>query len=156
MPKAYEVRFIGDALATGKDYQRDLLKLKPIQVIEPIHEKDVILPLNAYEDVNYFPKLPSPQCDRGFIVDKMNKESLSIREFDTLITSFGRDNGVQVGDIWKISRFAPHRSINGQVVDVPPKEVGYLMIIRVYDDVSIGFVLDSSQNILMTDVLVRP
>ena len=156
VPKAYEVRFIGDALATGKDYQRDLLKLKPIQVIEPIHEKDVILPLNAYEDVNYFPKLPSPQCDRGFIVDKMNKESLSIREFDTLITSFGRDNGAQVGDIWKISRFAPHRSINGQVVDVPPKEVGYLMIIRVYDDVSIGFVLDSSQNILMTDALVRP
>lgn len=155
-PSAFEVRFIAEAMATGKDYQRDLLKLAPIEALEPIHEKDVVLPLNAYEDVNYFPKLPSPQCDRGYIVDKMNKQSLSIREFDTLITSFGRDNGAQVGDIWKISRLAPHRAINGQVVDVPPKEVGHLMIIRVYDDVSIGFVLDSTQNILVSDALVRP
>lgn len=155
-PLAYEVRFIADATPTGKDHQRDLLKLKPLQVLEPLHERDVVLPLNAYEDVNYFPKLPSPQCDRGYIVDKMNKQSMDIREFDTLITSFGRDNGAEVGDIWKISRLAPHRVINGQTVDVPPKDLGYLMIIRVYDDVSIGFVLDSTQNILMTDALVRP
>lgn len=155
-PRAYEVRFIADAMPTGKDYQRDLLKLKPLQVLEPLHERDVVLPLNVYEDVNYFPKMPSPQCDRGYIVDKMNKQSIDIREFDTLITSFGRDNGAEVGDIWKISRLAPHRVIGGQVVDVPPKEVGHLMIIRVYDDVSIGFVLDSTQNILKTDALVRP
>ena len=30
------------------------------------------------------------------------------------------------------------------------------MIIRVYDDVSIGFVLDSTQSIYETDTLVHP
>lgn len=155
-PLAYEVRHIGDAMVTGKDYQRDLLKLKPLELIEPLHEQDVLLPINVYEEPNYFPKLPSPQCDRGYIVDKMNKTSLSIREFDTLITSFGRNDGAEVGDIWKIARMAPMRVIQGQTIDIPPREVGSLMIIRVYDDVSIGFVLDSTQNILETDALVRP
>lgn len=155
-PLAYEVRYIGDAKVTGKDYPRDLLKLKPMELIEPLHEQDVLLPINVHEAVNYFPQLPSPQCDRGYIVDKMNKTSINIKEFDTLITSFGRNDGAQVGDIWKIARLAPMRTIQGQAIDVPPREVGHLMIIQVHDDVSVGFVLDSTQNILETDALVRP
>ena len=46
--------------------------------------------------------------------------------------------------------------MKGQPVQVPGRQVGYLMIIRVYDDVSIGFVLDSSESIYETDSLVRP
>ena len=61
-----------------------------------------------------------------------------------------------MGDIWKIVREGPARQMKGQPVQVPGRQVGYLMIIRVYDDVSIGFVLDSSESIYETDSLVRP
>ncbi|MFC0036457.1 LysM peptidoglycan-binding domain-containing protein, partial [Cardiobacterium valvarum] len=113
-------------------------------------------PINAHEEpANYFPKMPTGQCSRGYIVRSSNIYP-TIKEFDTVITSFGRDNGAQVGDIWKIVREGPGRVMKGQPVQVPGKDIGYLMIIRVYDDVSIGFVLDSSQSIYETDTLVHP
>ncbi|MDO4642384.1 MAG: LysM peptidoglycan-binding domain-containing protein [Cardiobacteriaceae bacterium] len=152
----YEMRFIGEAGVIGYDVASDLTKLHIQEAVEPVHEEDVILPLNAHEDpVNYFPKIPSGQCSRGYIIRTSNIYP-TIKEFDTVITSFGKDNGAEVGDIWKIVREGPGRIIKGQPVQIPGREIGYLMIIRVYDDVSIGFVLDSTQSIYETDSLVRP
>ena len=152
----YEMRHIGDVAVTGYDVATDLTKLHILEAVEPMQEEDVILPINAHEEpANYFPKMPTGQCSRGYIVRSANIYP-SIKEFDTVITSFGRDNGAQVGDIWKIVREGPGRVMKGQPVQVPGRDIGYLMIIRVYDDVSIGFVLDSTQNIYETDTLVHP
>ena len=152
----YEMRYIGEVGVVGYDVGTDLTKLHIQEAVEPMHEEDVILPIDAHEDpVNYFPKMPSGQCSRGYIIRTANIYP-TIKEFDTVITSFGRDNGAEVGDIWKIVREGPARQMKGQPVQVPGRQVGYLMIIRVYDDVSIGFVLDSSESIYETDSLVRP
>ena len=152
----YEMRYIGEVGVVGYDVATDLTKLHIQEAVEPMHEEDVVLPIDAHEDpLNYFPKMPSGQCSRGYIIRSSNIYP-TIKEFDTVITSFGRDNGAEVGDIWKIVREGPARQMKGQPIQVPGRQVGYLMIIRVYDDVSIGFVLDSNESIYETDSLVRP
>lgn len=152
----YEMDYIGKVSNLGVDTETGLNKLEILEAAQAMKEGDVLVPVNAHEEVDYFPRLPSPQCNRGFMIANTNTQTTMVKEFDTVITGFGRDNGAQVGDIWKIQRPGPARAVNGKHVKIPGKDIGYLMIIRVYDRYSMGFVLDSTQNIYLTDWLVRP
>lgn len=152
----YQMDYIGKAAVEGIDVSSGLYKLTPMVVAQTMQEGDVLMAIDAHSDADYFPRLPSPQCNRGYMLTNTNTQTTMVKEFDTVITSFGRDNGAQVGDIWKIVRPGLPRVINGSPVQIPAKDLGYLMIIRVYNDFSMGFVLDSTQNIDLTDWLVRP
>lgn len=154
----YMMDYVGQVQVSGEDIPSGLTKLQPLEVAQAMQEGDVLVPVpvNAHEEMDYFPRLPSPQCNRGFMLTNANTQTLSVKEFDTVVTSFGQDNNAQVGDIWKIQRPGPVRKIDGKVVHIPGKDLGYLMIIKVYPTYSLGFVLDSSQNIDLTDWLVRP
>ncbi|MBP3194432.1 MAG: LysM peptidoglycan-binding domain-containing protein [Cardiobacteriaceae bacterium] len=153
-----QMDYIGKVGVIGQDVETANTKLKPIDAVKPILEGDLLLPASSdHLDTSiFFPKAPSGVCSRGYFIANLNKETMSIKEFDTVITSFGADNDAQVGDIWKIVRPGPKRVINGKSIQVPGKEIGYLMIIKVYEEFSIGFVLDSTQNIDITDHLVAP
>lgn len=153
----YEMRYIAKVEVTGRN-EEGLAELHPVDVVEPIHERDVLVPTQtaAAEQADYFPRLPGSRCQRGYMLGNTNPQTLSIKEFDTVVTSFGKDNGAEVGDVWKIVRPGALRNLDGASVKLPPKELGYLMIIRVYDQYSLGFVLDSTQNIDVNDWLVRP
>lgn len=156
-PIGYQMDYIGKAGLVKHDLANDLSVLNPIEVVRDMREGDVIVPVDARDEImQYFPQLPSAYCNRGYIVKKTNNSTLAIKEFDTIITSFGADNNARPGDVWKIARSGPTRVINGQVLQTPDKDIGYLMIYRVYNDVSLAFVLDSSQEIYETDYLVRP
>ncbi len=152
----YQMDYIGKAGVIGEDIKTGATKLKPTETKRAVLEGDVLVPVDAHKDVDYFPKLPSGQCSRGYILTNTNAHTTMIKEFDTVVTSFGRDNDAQVGDIWKIERPGPVRTIDGKQVQIPAKELGFLMIIKVYDHYSLGFVVDSTQNIDLTDWLVRP
>lgn len=180
---AQEMQYVATIEAVASDYQRNITTFEPLEVAQQMLEGDVIVPtdltlgttprwiaelldekeideeaasrlMGLFPD--YFPKLPSMQCSRGYIVGSMNKTTLGVREYDSLIVSFGKKDGAQVGDIWKIVRLNPARSVGGVMVEVPPKELGYLMITGVHDEASIGFVLETSENVYFTDHLVRP
>lgn len=157
-PLGHEMRYIGRAGLIKHDVVSELSVLKLLNVTQAMHEGDVIVPaIDATEDMSdYFPQLPTKQCQRGYIVGNANDLALSIKEFDTIITSFGADNGARPGDVWKIVRPVPERELNGQVVQTPARDIGYLMIFRVYPDISLAFVLESSQVIYTSDHLVRP
>ncbi|PIE82645.1 MAG: peptidoglycan-binding protein LysM [Cardiobacteriales bacterium] len=156
-PLGYQMDYIGQAGLIKHDPVHDYSILKPLEVVRDMRDGDVIVPISANTDpVQYFPQLPSTQCQRGYIVGNTNDQTLVIKEFDTLVTSFGADNGAQPGDVWKIARPGPVRTVNGKILQTPYKDVGYLMIYRVYQDVSLAFVLDSSQEIYETDHLIRP
>lgn len=150
--------YLGRATVEGQDLSTGAYKLRPTEVTESIHDGDVIVPVPLQGEIeeDYFPRLPDPVCSRGFMIANTNTQTLSVKEFDIVLTGFGRDNMAKVGDIWKIVRPGPERVIDGKRVQVPAKELGYLMIIKVYDRYSLGFVLDSVQNIEITDWLVRP
>lgn len=150
-----EMRYIGKVQVTGQDSAQNVTRLQIVDVVDVMKEGDVLLPAEENQAATYFPQLPAAQCSRGYFV--LNTSTLpTIKEFDSVVTSFGRDNGAQVGDIWKIVRPGAARVVNGQKLSTPEKELGYLMIYRVEDQVSFGFVLESSQNIYMSDALVRP
>lgn len=152
---AQEMQYIGEVEVGERDAQ-GITKLHPIDVAQNILEHDVLVPSVPEEDFDYFPQIPSSNCNRGYILSNTNKTTTNIKEFDTIVTSFGQDNGAQVGDVWKIVRPGPMRELQGQMVQIPHKEIGYLMIIKVYPNYSLGFVLDSQQNIDVTDWIVRP
>lgn len=78
------------------------------------------------------------------------------KEYDTMVVSFGRADGARVGDIWKIERPSHTRVVNGHTVTAPAKEIGFVMIIQVLDDVSMALVMESKQSIYLTDHLVHP
>ncbi len=153
----YEMRYIAKVKVIDREDKSGLTELHPVEVVQPMQERDVLVRASAVADrADYFPRLPGSQCQRGYMLGNTSHRTLSIKEFDTVVTSFGQDNGAQVGDVWKIVRPGAVRNIDGESVQLPPKELGYLMIIRVYDHYSLGFVLDSSQNIDVNDWLVRP
>lgn len=150
-----EMKYIGKVGIITQDHANDLTKLKILESVDAIQDGDRLIASNEDSVSNYFPQLPSNQCSQGHILQ--NTSALpTIKEFDTIITSLGKDNGAQVGDIWKIVRQGGMKKINSQDLSVPDREVGYLMIIGVEDTFSYGFVLESKQNIYLNDALVRP
>ena len=155
---AFQMNYVGSATLAEVDITRNLGKLNLDVAANPINEGDILLPKSPDEDNSsvYFPREPSKQCSRGYMISSFNVHSVMLKEFDSVVTSFGRDNDAKVGDIWKIARPGTPRVINGETVYLPPKDIGFLMIIKVYDKYSVGMILDSTQNIDLTDWLVRP
>lgn len=153
----YQMQYIGEVGVLGFDPVSGLTKLKPLEVAQTMQEEDVLLPLDTSQrSVSYFPKLPSNQCQRGYILNNTESQTLSIKEFDSVAVSFGADNGAEIGDIWKIQGVGKLRNIKGEAVAIPGEDVGFLMIYKVYDHISLGFVLDSTRAIKQSDYLVRP
>lgn len=152
-----QMRYIGEATVLDYDPGRDLTSLQPMSAVQAIQEGDVLMmPDIDIAPVNYFPRLPSKQCNRGYMLNSMDNYSLNIKEYDPVVTSFGLDNGARVGDVWAIERPGQDRVINGQIVSVPGEQIGFLMIYKVYDQVSLAVILDSSRPIAATDYLVHP
>lgn len=151
----YQMDYVAEVVAMEREKENNLIRLRPVQVANPIREEDILLPIEEepYE-TNYFPRIPDENCS-GYMITSFTPTMVT-KEYDTVVTSFGRDNNAQVGDVWKIVRQGDVRKIRGQEVKIPDKDVGFLMIYRVFDDVSYGFVLDSTETIYPTDRLVRP
>ncbi|WP_409202334.1 LysM peptidoglycan-binding domain-containing protein [Suttonella sp. R2A3] len=153
----YQMQYIGEVGVLDSDPVTGLTKLKPLEVAQTMQEEDVLLPLDVSQrQVSYFPKLPSNQCQRGYILNNTESQTLSIKEFDSVTVSFGADDGAEIGDIWKIQSTGKVRSVKGEPVVIPGDDIGFLMIYKVYDKVSLGFVLDSTRGIKQSDYLVRP
>ncbi|MDO4434973.1 MAG: LysM domain-containing protein [Cardiobacteriaceae bacterium] len=157
-PMAVEMQYVATAGVINTDAGSGATRLKLLEVAQTLREGDVLLPLADPEVKiqNYFPQLPTNQCSQGYFLANTSDQTLMGKEYDTMVVSFGRDNGARVGDIWKIVRQTPSRMVNGQVVTAPAKDIGYVMIIEVLDNVSMALVMESTQNIYLTDALVRP
>lgn len=157
-PVAVEMTYVATAGVLDNDAPTASTRLKLLEVAEPLREGDVLLPMGnpEAEIQNYYPQLPTNQCSQGYILENASNTKLMSKEYDTLVVSFGRDNGARVGDIWKIVRSTGTRMVNGKTVTAPPTEIGYVMITQVMDNVSMALVMEAKQNIRITDHLVQP
>lgn len=155
---AEQLNYVGWVAVKRQDPTNNATVLQPMEIAEVVQDGDVLVRLdpNEMDPPNFFPQMPTSQCQQGYIVGMTNQNTLSIKEFDTVVTSFGRDNGAQVGDVWKITRKAEPRVLGKDIVRAGDRDIGYLMVYRVYDNVSLAFVLESSEQILPNDALVRP
>ncbi|MBV7435291.1 LysM peptidoglycan-binding domain-containing protein [Cardiobacteriaceae bacterium TAE3-ERU3] len=152
-----QMRYIGEVSVLSYNPINGLTELQPTSVLESMQEGDVLMyPESEMAPVNFFPRLPSAQCQRGYILNSAHDQQLSITEYDTVVTSFGISDGAQVGDVWAIERPGQVRLIQNKPVIIPGETIGFLMIYKVYDRVSLAVVLDSTQPISETDYLVRP
>lgn len=152
-----QMRYIGEVTVLNYNPVNGVTELRPNSVLEAMQEGDVLMyPESETAPVNFFPHLPSAQCQRGYILNSVHDQQLNITEYDTVVTSFGMSDGAQVGDVWAIERPGQMRVVQGKPVTVPGEKIGFLMIYRVYDKVSLGVVLDSTQPITETDYLVWP
>ncbi len=153
-----QMKYLGLVTVRQQNAPQDTTLLTPLEIADPLKDGDVLVKVDddKIDPPNYFPQAPSNQCSQGYIVSLANDHTMAVKEFDTIITSFGRNDGAQVGDVWKIVRHGEDRVINGQKVNGVEKEVGYAMIFRVEDNASLAIVLESSQEIRVSDALVRP
>ena len=46
----YEMRYIGEVGVVGYDVATDLTKLHIQEAVEPMHEEDIVLPIDAHEN----------------------------------------------------------------------------------------------------------
>lgn len=180
---AQEMEYVGTIEAVAYDKKHNLTIFENRESTGLMKEGDVFMPVDLSKGViprwladlrekgqlsqeefneykaelpNYFPRLPAYKGE-GHILGSMNKDRLAVREFDSLIVSFGKNTGAKVGDIWKIVRPREARKLGkNNAAQLPDLELGYLMITEVYNDASVGFVLEGKQDIRLTDLLVSP
>lgn len=155
---AYEMQFVGKATLAGQDSATGLYELKVGRLAQPLQENDVLIPVKSTDTmpVVFFPQEPAANCSQGYMLRNTNHQTQAIKQFDTVVTSFGAEDRARIGDIWKIVRKNPPRVINGNVVEMPSTDLGYLMIMKVYDQFSLGLVIESKDIIYDNDALVRP
>lgn len=154
---AYVMNYIGTVKYVGRDKETGLYQLRPETIAHPIKDGDrLAMPEDDVTEAQFFPSMPVPYCLRGVMLANADTNSISVKQYDTVVTSFGADNQAKVGNIWRIVEPGRMKNVGGQAVQLPSRTLGHLMIVKVYPQFSLGFVLDSRQNLDINDWLVRP
>ncbi len=122
---------------------------------------DLILPIPEYETLPaYF--LPQPVSAKvtGQILGALNNAA-AIGKWDAVVISKGKRDNIQIGSMFSILRSGPDVLVGKNVVEykedasrfakmgepdlvIPAERIGELMIFKVYEKVSIGLVMRSS------------
>ena len=146
------------ALSRAAANQREASRFDVIGTREEIRAGDVLLPVYDGEVVSLFkPRAPDKPVTSGAILYVDGGVS-QIGALDVVATNLGRVDGAEVGHILSITKQITKMRDpeTGEILSLPVKPAGTLMLFSVHDQASFGLVLAANQPLAVGDALVDP
>jgi hypothetical protein len=170
--------FLGHAeVSKNSDYSATE-QVTPVDFINSKREArqgDLILPLPEYDSLPaFFLPQPVPASVKGHILGATTDASV-IAQWDTIVINKGQRDNITIGSMFAIMQSGPevliHQEDGSEEVEykanasrfdkqkdadiiLPPKQVGELMVFKVYEKVSIGIVMRSTE-LIKTDNTIK-
>jgi hypothetical protein len=123
-------------------------------------------------DSSYLPRPPAFDVDAA--IASIGSGKIIAGQYDTLVLNRGSSDGLQTGHlltvqepgvqvedevgkvgVWRQVRHAFGMK-GGRQVEFPGEDIASVLIYRVYDDVSLGIVLESTENVSLNDRVATP
>lgn len=117
---------------------------------------DRLVPTSVDVPLNFFPKAPSTDID-GRIIAVVGGVT-QIGQYMVIVMNRGSGHGLAVGDVLTVFQDGPkvRDHVRGGSVELPDEEAGTVMVFKVYDRISYGLVMESTQAIHVHDHVRNP
>lgn len=151
----YEMRYIGAAKRTAlKD---KIATLSLTQSNQEVRIGDHIIPIMEEEiHPNFYPKTP-PADTQGLII-AVDEGITQIGLHSLVILNVGDRNGIEKGDVLAAERMGEvvKDPYTHEPVQLPPVRGGLVMVVKVFDKLSYGLVMESTQPLVVGDAVINP
>lgn len=151
----YEAVLVGHVRMVTK--KGDIATMKVVDSRQDLQVGDRILPGVAHEQIaTYFPDAPDGDINGRII--RMFGAVNSVARNDVVVVNKGQREGLREGNLLEIIQ--PGEMIKDtqmkQFVRLPAQKAGTLLLFRVFDKVSYGLIMQSTQPITMNDRVKNP
>jgi hypothetical protein len=151
----YEMRYIGAAKRLAlKD---KIATLSLTQSNQEVRIGDHIIPIMDEKiHPNFFPKTP-PESSKGLII-AVDEGITQIGLHSLVILNLGGRNGIEKGDVFAAERIGEtvKDPYTKEMVQLPPVRGGLVMVVKVFDKLSYGLVMESTQPLVVGDAVINP
>lgn len=151
----YEAQFI--AAAKINSIKGDVATMQLDQTAQEVRRGDRLLPSEQRRIISkFFPSAADPETN-GYIIS-VDGGVAQIGAMDVVTINRGAREGVVVGNVMSIYQAGPvvRDEVANQLVRIPDTRAGLLMVFRVFEKVSYGIVLKSSEPIRVGDKVFKP
>lgn len=151
----YEARELGYAKVTARD--GDVLTFELISVKEDIRLGDRLMPTEQRRvESNFFPVPPDTQVE-GVIINVVGGAD-QVGRTDVVVVNRGLRDGLEVGSIMAIHKHGARIKdrMGGGKVQLPSEQAGVMLIVRSYEKMSYGYVLETKKALNVGDLVKNP
>ncbi len=152
-PIAHEALFLGTArLERGGDPAT----LRVLAMNEEIGVGDRLMPAEAPTITNFVPR--PPETDVAARIVAVYRGVTQVGRNSVVAVNAGAEQGLEQGNVLAIQqrgRVVVDREAK-EKVRLPDEAVGYLLVFRVFDNISYGLVMEASQSISVGDAVTNP
>lgn len=153
----YEAIHIADntVIALG-----DPATLSTTRALREVRLGDHLMPAEEVNlDFNFYPIAPSEKIDATIIASMV--ASQEIGQFDIVVLNKGAKDGLKLGHILDTVQEGqlikdPYNQTGHELVKLPNRKSGSLLIFRTFDRVSYGLIMHASRNIRVLDKVRTP
>jgi len=153
----YEAKHIADNTLISLG---DPATLNITRALQEVRLGDHLMPADEPDlNFNFYPVAPNFKIDAR-IIASMTK-SQEIGQFDIVVLNKGAKDGLKLGHLLKIIKEGemikdPYNKLGHELVKLPNKKSGSLLIFRTFDRVSYGLILNAKRNIRLLDMVRTP
>lgn len=135
----------------------EIAQFKVVKSLEDIRPGDRLIPTREHKvDSVFYPKPPNTQIN-GEILHVFSGVR-NVSQYDVVVLNRGSRESVAVGDVLSVmSKGSTVRDrFTRELVKLPDRERGMLMVFRVFEKVSYGLILDAAIPLKVGDFVVNP
>jgi len=107
------------------------------------------------QNISYAPHAPERQV-RGKVVAGSDNSVYEIAPLSVVILNRGARDGLEVGHILGLYRSEGAVAVGDRMVALPEQQYGLILVYRVFNKLSYGFILSAKRQVNVNDVVKNP
>jgi hypothetical protein len=148
----YEAVYLGDAEVTAFG---EISTVRITKAIQEIGKDDRLTVMPPQQSIAYAPHAPEKQM-RGKVVAGSDNSVYEIAPLSVVILNRGARDGVEVGHVLGLFRSEGTVALGDRTVPLPEQQYGLVLVFRVFNKLSYGFVMNSKRQVNVNDIVKNP
>jgi hypothetical protein len=148
----YEAVYLGDAEVTAFG---EISTVHITKAIQEVGRDDRLTVMPPQRNLAYAPHAPERQV-RGKVVAGSDNSVYEIAPLSVVILNRGAREGIEVGHVLGLFRSEGSVPLGDRRVPLPEQQYGLVLVFRVFNKLSYGFVMNSKRQVNVNDIVKNP
>jgi hypothetical protein len=148
----YEAVYLGDAEVTSFS---EISTVRITKAIQEVSKDDRLTVMPPQQSMAYAPHAPEKQV-RGKVVAGSDNSVYEIAPLSVVILNRGARDGIEVGHVLGLFRSEGTVTLGDRNVPLPEQQYGVLLVFRVFNKLSYGFVMNAKRQVNVNDIVKNP
>jgi hypothetical protein len=123
--------------------------------LQEVGKGDRLTIMPQQQTMNYAPHAPQKQV-RGKVIAGADNSVYEIAPLSVVILNRGARDGLEVGHILGLFRSEGSVALGDRMVPLPEQQYGMVLVFRVFNKLSYGFVMSAKRQVNVSDIVKNP